>query len=123
MLAANTDGKNNAEKLSAIEFTHIKWYSCDTSLAEFFKEVDKSFERTLRELNNSLPQGKVNREAIIKSRLLNIEGIVMKLGTENAATVQQSMKSFKEHISRVPHNILSDFLFPTPIAGLSDHWR
>ncbi|MBK5279446.1 MAG: hypothetical protein JJE09_11350 [Bacteroidia bacterium] len=122
LLAANTDGElDNIEKRSAIEFAHVKTYSCDPLLADFFKEVDKSFERTLQELNNSLPLGKVNRDAIIKSKLLDIEDIVLKLGPENMAIVHKSMKAFKEHISRAHHNILIDFLFPIPIPGLSDH--
>jgi hypothetical protein len=122
LLAANSDGEmDGTEELAAIHFTHVKTFSCNPLLLEFFKEVDSSFERTLHELNNSLPEGKVNRDAIIKSKLLNIEKIVMKLAPENAAIVHQSMKSFKEHISRAHHNVLIDFLFPIVIPGLSEH--
>jgi hypothetical protein len=122
LLAANSDGElDDDEELAAIHFTHVKTYSSDPLLIDFFKEVDNSFERTLHELNNSLPEGKVNRDAIIKSKLLNIEKIVLKLGPENAAIVHKSMKSFKEHISRAHHNVLFDFLFPIVIPGLSEH--
>lgn len=122
LLAANSDGEmDNAEILAATHFTHVKTYSCNPLLIEFFKEVDSSFERTLHELNNSLPEGKANRDAIIKTKLLNIEKIVLKLAPENAAIVHQSMRTFKEHISRAHHNVLIDFLFPIAIPGLSDH--
>lgn len=121
LLAANGDGQmDSTEKLSAIEFTHVKTYSCDLLLGDFFKEVDNSFERTLQELDNSLPTGRVNRNTMIKSKLTKIEAIVSKLSADDAAIIHRSMKSYKEHISRAHHNILIDFLFAVPIHGLSD---
>ncbi|MDG1276137.1 MAG: hypothetical protein P8O16_02575 [Algoriphagus sp.] len=122
LLAANTDGKmDNAEKLSAIEFAHIKSYSCDPLLADFFQEVDKSFEKTLQELNNSLPQSKAKRDVAIKAELLKIESLVSKLEPETIAVIHKSMKAFKEHISLAHHNVLIDFLFPLQIFGISDY--
>ena len=122
LLPANTDGKlDDTEKHSGIEFAHVKTYSSDPLLADFFKEVNENFEKNLQKLNNSLPQGKAKRDVAIKAELNNIESIVSKLGPKNTAVFHQSMKTFKEHISRAHHNILVDFLFPIPIAGLSDY--
>jgi len=36
-----------------------------------------------------------------------------------AATMHQSMKSFKEHVSRAHWNFLEAFIFPVPIKGLT----
>lgn len=42
LLAANTDGSfDHAEELSAVEFNHVKTYSGDFVLIEFFRDADK----------------------------------------------------------------------------------
>ncbi len=120
LLAANTDGKfDEAEKRSTIEFEHIKTYSCDPLLVDFFKEVDKNFVRMIEELDKALPLGKANRDEAIKSKLEELEKITLKLDANYSAVMHQSMKSFKEHVSRAHHNVLVDFIFPIPIKGLS----
>jgi hypothetical protein len=58
--------------------------------------------------------------AAIKAQLEKIENIVSMLGADNAEILHRSMKSFKEHVSRAHHNVLTDFLFPLSIPGLSD---
>jgi hypothetical protein len=120
LLAANADGKlDQKEKLSAIEFNHVKTYSCDPMLAEFFQKVDKDFPLILNELNNALPLGKVNRDVTIKKKLAKLEAIVLKLGPKYTSIMHNSMLTFKDHVSLANHNVLIDFIFPIPIEGLS----
>lgn len=120
LLAANTDGRlDTAERFSAIELAHVKTYSGDPRLQEFFAEVNKTFEKTIDELDKTLPLGKQNRQLAIKAKLLRLEKIVLKLGSEYATIIHKSMGSFKDHVSRAHHNVLVDFLFPIPIKGLS----
>lgn len=120
LLAANTDGHfDQAEELSAVDFNHLKTYSCDPILIEFFQYVDKNFKSTIDQLNKSLPLGKVNRDVAIKKKLVELESIVVKLGPEYVSVMHKSMQSFKDHVSRAHHNVLVDFIFPIPIKGLS----
>lgn len=120
LLAANRDGVlDKDEKFSANELVHIKSFSGDPLLQDFYKEVDRSFEHTLENLDKSLPVGKDNRATAIKVELLSIENIMLKLGDEYTSIMHQSMKSFKDHVSNAHHNVLVDFLFPVPIKGLS----
>ncbi len=122
LLAANTDGKmDHAEKQAAIEFAHVKTYSCNALLLDFFKEVNKDFEKTLKDLNDALPRGKADRDVAINAELQKIGNIVSHLAPENASILQQSMTSFKQHISRAHDNILIGFILPLPIPGISDH--
>ncbi len=52
LLAANSDDKlDQAEKKSAIKFSHIKTYSCDPLLTEFYEEADKVFENNIQQLD------------------------------------------------------------------------
>ena len=113
LLAANNDGKlDKSEKKSAIKFSHIKTYSSDPLLTEFYKEADIVFERNIEQLDEALPDEKDQREAIIKNELLKLEKIVLKLEKDYALTMHRSMNSFKDHVSKAHHNVLMDLLFP-----------
>ena len=120
LLAANTDSKMDvAEKKSAIKFSHIKTYSCDPMLAEFYKEADKVFENNIQQLDKDLPIKKADREAALKKELTKLETIVLKLGEEYTTVMHRSMKSFKDHVSEAHQSVLADFIFPMPIKGLT----
>lgn len=120
LLAANSDGiLDEAEKKSAIKFSHIKTYSSDPQLAQFYNEADKVFGNNIQQLNTDLPLGKKQREAAIKKELLNLEKIVLKLGKDYTSAMHRSMNSFKDHISQAHHSVLMDFVFPIPIKGLT----
>lgn len=120
LLSANSDNKlDEAEKKSAIKFSHIKTYSSDPLLAEFYQAADKVFENNIQQLDKDLPIEEVAREAALKKELKKLETIAVKLGQEYSAVMHRSMKSFKEHVSQAHHNVLVDFIFPMPIKGLT----
>ena len=120
LLAANSDNKlDEVEKKSAIRFSHIKTYSCDPLLTSFYEDAAKVFEQNMLQLDLDLPENNEERVAAIKKELLELETIVVKLGKEYAEVMHRSMKSFKEHISNVHHNVLVDFIFPVPIKGIT----
>ena len=121
LLAANSDGLlDKAEKKEAIKLEHIKTFSADPLLAEFYKEANKIFKNNLEQLDNNLPQEKDRRETAIKNELVKLEKIVSKLGEDYTSAMHRSMKSFKDHVSKAHHNVLVDFIFPMPMKGLSD---
>jgi hypothetical protein len=120
MLAASCDDKlDDVERKTAIKFAHIKTFSCNPLLSQFYKEADKDFENTIVNINKELPSEKVYREVAIKQKLSDLEKIVFKLGKTYALTMHQSMQSFKDHVSKAHNNVLVDFIFPLPIPGLS----
>ena len=120
LLAADSDGLlDKAEKKEAIKLEHIKTFSADPLLAEFYMEADKVFENNLEQIDKNLPKGKSSREASIKNELTRIEKIISKLGEDYTSVMHRSMKSFKDHVSKAHHNVLIDFIFPMPIKGLS----
>ncbi|MBK5269804.1 MAG: hypothetical protein JJE22_02200 [Bacteroidia bacterium] len=120
LLAANSDDKlDEAEKKSAIKFSHIKTYSCDPLLSEFYEEADKVFENNIQQLDKDLPIEKRQRDAAIKKELLNLEKVVLTLGKDYTSAMHRSMKSFKEHISKAHHSVFADFIFPMPIEGIT----
>jgi hypothetical protein len=121
LLAANGDGVlDETEKKSAIKFTHIKTFTCDPLLVEFYKETDKVFENNIEQLDYELPKGKDSREAAIKKELLKLEKIILKLGEDYTSIMHRSMESFKEHVTKAHHNVLVDIIFPLSMPGLTE---
>ena len=79
LLAANSDDTlDEVERQSAIRFSHIKTYSCDPLLTEFYEEADKGFENNMQQLDNEWPIEKAAREAALKSELMKLETILLK---------------------------------------------
>lgn len=121
LLAAESDGKlDETEKEAAIKFSHIKTYSCDPLLSEYYEAADSVFEKNILQLDKDLPKDKNERDTAIKKELRNLEKLVKKLDREYTSVMQRSMASFKDHVSKAHHNVLVDFIFPVPIKGLSD---
>jgi hypothetical protein len=108
------------EKRTAIQFCHIKTFTCDPLLSQFYREAEKKFETNINEVDSTLPTDKAEREEIITNELAKIERILLKLGTDYALVMRQSMTSFKNHVSRAHRNILEYFVFPLPINGITD---
>ena len=120
LLAANNDGRlDKAEKKAAVKFSHIKTFSCDPLLTDFYADADKNFEKNIEQIDKEMPEGKDKREEAIRSKLAALEEIVAKLGKEYVSIMHRSMNSFKEHVSKAHHNVFMDFAFPMPIEGLT----
>ncbi len=121
LLAANNDeGLDETEKKTAIKFSHIKTFSCDPLLFNFYQQADKVFEENITTLHNQLPKGKDEREAAIKDELSKLESILKKLGKEYARTMHRSMATFKGHVSKAHRSVLESFIFPIPIKGINE---
>ena len=121
LLAAENDNSlDETERKAAIRFCHIKTYSSDPLLSEFYKEAEKVFEKNITVLDEELPKNKAEREKRIKHDLVKIEPILLKLDPGYASIMHRSMKSFKNHVSRAHRNVLEYFIFPLPINGITD---
>ena len=119
LAAVNDDRFDKSDEKSAEKFSHIKTFSSDPLLTEFYKEADKVFKSNIEQLDKELPRERKQREAAIQDELSKLEKIVLKLGKDYTLTMHRSMKSFKEHVSQAHHNVLVDFIFPVPIKGLT----
>jgi hypothetical protein len=121
LLAVNKDARlDEDEKAAAQKFLHIKTYSANPLFIEFYKEADKQFEKNILELDRMLPKERSARELTIKYELAGMESILSKLDPEYARLLHESMRSFKEHVSKAHFNVLEYFVFPLPIKGLTE---
>lgn len=121
LLAANyhNNGIDAEERKSAIDFSHIKTYSVNPLLKEFYEDAEKEFEQTIDLLNEMLPKNKKEREVILRNELDKLEKILLSMDSEYAHALHESMKSYKEHVARAHHSLMEYLIFPIPIKGLT----
>ncbi|HEY6163096.1 MAG TPA: hypothetical protein VI112_17850 [Bacteroidia bacterium] len=111
---------NEKEKKEALHFSHIKTFTADPLLREFYRDVEKGFEERTAELDRELPKERKEREEEIKKRLASIEPILEKLGKTYTILMHQSLNSYYEHVSKAHRTVVESFLVPIYIKGFSD---
>jgi hypothetical protein len=105
------DHLDKIEKRRALQFCHIKTFTCDPLLSQVLPARPKKISKQISmNLISALPSDKAEREEIITNELAKIESILLKLGTDYALVMNRSMRSFKNHVSRAHRNIL-EYLF------------
>ncbi len=120
LLAANSDGiLDEKEKNAAIKLSHMKTFTCDPLLEDYYRQADQVFEQNIDLLDRDLPKEINRREAALKKGLYGIERIALKLGAEYCSAMNLSMKAFKDHVSKAHHNIFIDFIFPLPLPDIT----
>jgi hypothetical protein len=120
LLAANEYGPtDDVDIKAAVEFDHMKTYTCVPLLSGFYAKADELFKENFTNLDAELPKGKIARTAAIKTKLAELETLLLNFDKEYAAAMHKSMKSFKDHISAAHWDILDSFLFPIPMRGIS----
>lgn len=121
LLAASKDCRLDGREMhTAVKLTHIKTFSCDPILADYYAEVDKNFETNVREISDRLPADRDTREITIRRELSKLETLLHKLDKRYAAIMHDSLRSYKDHVSRAHRNVLEYFIFPLPISGITD---
>jgi hypothetical protein len=121
LLAANSVGGLDVREMKAVmKLTHIRTFTCEPILADFYARVESTFEATITELNQQLPGTKQEREAAIRKELARLDIILKRVGKNDAAIMRHSLKAYKDHVSKAHRNVLEYFIFPLPIEGLTD---
>lgn len=108
------------QKKEAARFSHIKTFSCDPLLRDFYKAADSEFLQNIEDIDGNLHTNVEEREQVIKEKLSELEELLGKMDTDFALVFHKSMRQFKDHVSKAYRNILEYFLFPLPLEGISD---
>lgn len=120
LLTSNIDGKlDDMQEKSAVDFSHIKTYSCAPILRTYYNLVDKDFKKNLKIINDALPKVRATREFAIKAELAKLGPILAKMDNEFAVALHRSFHSFAEHVSRAHHSLLVSFIIPFNIKGIN----
>ncbi len=120
LLAATHDGEmDDTEKKVAIKLTHLKTFSSDEFLNNFYKEVETNFSSLIDDVYHTLPQDTAEREIALREKLRQIDMIISKLPVEYGQRLKHSLESYSWHVSQSHKNVSEDFLIPFQIKGLT----
>ncbi|MGE5108935.1 MAG: hypothetical protein ACM3H8_15455 [Sphingobacteriales bacterium] len=99
LLAATAEGGiDEQEKKSVVKLTHVKTFSSEPLLSDFYKDAELIFEKTITALDNELPHNKEERASFISRELDKLELLLKKLDPGYASILRHSMESYKQHI-------------------------
>lgn len=113
-------GIDKEEKNTAVKITHVKAYSSDPILMDFYKEAENVFEKTITDLDTALPHNREDRKLAVQKELNKLERLLSKLDPEFVSALRRSIRSYDYYISKSHQNIMEYFIFPMPIDGISD---
>ncbi|MDE3234477.1 MAG: hypothetical protein KGO81_00885 [Bacteroidota bacterium] len=121
-LLASTSGNglDKQEKDAAVKLSHIKTFSSDPQLKDFYKQVEENFEKKITHLDAQLPHGKKERKEAIMQELHKLDKVLKQLDPALAKLFKKSMESFRHHVSKAHQNVLEYFILPLPIEGITD---
>ena len=120
LLAATHDGEmDETEKKAAIKLTHLKTFSSDEFLNEYYKDIEANFSQQVDDLYMTLPKDTAEKEMVLRDKLHQIEEIISELPVEYGQKLKHSFESYSWHVAQSHRNVSEDFLIPFRIKGLT----
>jgi len=120
LLAVNNSRlMDSAEKKEAIKLTHIKTFSSNPLLRQFYIDAEKVFEKNITELDNDLPKDIDARKLAINKALQKLESTLKTLGDEYTVIMIEGLKAYIKHISKAHNTVIENFVFPFDIPGVT----
>jgi hypothetical protein len=120
VLAASRDHEiSKNEKADAIKMAHLKTFTADPILLNYYNEAEINFVKYFEEtVKKYAPFDDLKREAL-KKEISIINNVIAKLDFEFSKTLHNSLSKYAEHVKRSEINVLDDFIFPIPIKSLT----
>ena len=121
VLAAEWDDEISVlEKADAVKLTHIKTYTGDPALREYFKLVEGSFLKNFEEAAKQYTPFDAEKKKALEIEMAAINAVILKLDRPFARKLHASLMNYAKHVKHAGKSILDTFVFPIPIKGLSD---
>ncbi|HVA98180.1 MAG TPA: hypothetical protein VNG53_04740 [Bacteroidia bacterium] len=121
LLAASSDSEIfEEEKADAIKLAHLRTFTSDPALHEYYKEVEKTFAEKIEDFDKKLPKGSEERGIILREKLNHINKILPKLGEDYAEAFHRSLNSYARHVSVSHRNAVEFFFIPMNIDGITN---
>ncbi|MBI1767058.1 MAG: hypothetical protein HYR67_01635 [Bacteroidetes bacterium] len=121
ILAASASGTiNDWEKADAIKLARLKTFSAHPLLIPYYKEVEKVFEQNFEALIKRYSPFDDSRRMQLRKEVDKIDSILAKVDHEFAVTLHSSLSSYADHVKKAYKGLIVNFIFPYPIAGLTE---
>tara|TARA_B110001469_G_C9488042_1_gene244353 strand:+ start:161 stop:628 length:468 start_codon:yes stop_codon:yes gene_type:complete len=121
LAAVSDDGEvSEDEKAASVRLAHLRTYTSEPILHNYYKEVDKCFISDFETILAQLPKDWKDKERFLENRLTNLDPVLQKLDDVYAEELVASLKSFAKHVFKSNSNFLQNFLLPIFTIKMND---
>ena len=107
VLIAGADGQISKEETDwAVKLTHIRTYSGDNSVKDFYKEVEANFNIKIGDLMKNASKDTAKRQLALTADISKVNDILAKLDPETAYHVYHSYVTFAKSVAKSSGGIL-----------------
>lgn len=110
---------NEAQKADAIKLSHLKTFTSNPVLREYYEEVDKQFKDQFETIVKEYFPFDENKRNTLKKEIERINLIIGRLEKTFGQVLHKSLEGYASHVKKATHSVFQDFIFPLPIPGLS----
>ncbi|MEO1624252.1 MAG: hypothetical protein AAFV25_03775 [Bacteroidota bacterium] len=108
LLIGGADGKLDEDEQNwAAKITHIRSFTNEDSLKDFYQEVNDKYQEKLNKLSEGLPADTEARNQSLSDQLSGLNAILAKLEEVFAARLYRDMRSFAKQVAKASGGFLS----------------
>jgi hypothetical protein len=120
VLASTRDHEiSNEEKADAIKLAHLKTFTADPLLLQYYNEVEKNFKMYFEEITKEYSPFDDTKRAALKEQIDRLNEVISKLDKKFGRTLHRSLTNYAEHVKRSDRTIFENFIFPFPVHDLT----
>jgi len=113
LAAISDDGEvSTLEKSESVKLSHLRTYTAEEMLQNFYKEAEKDFEHHFDKITSALPEGWEEKEAFLEKEILELNKVLPQLNEVYAKGLVESLKSFAKHVFKSNATFLDYFVLP-----------
>lgn len=110
---------NEAQKADAIKLSHLKTFTSNPVLREYYEEVDKQFKDQFEASVKEYFPFDENKRNSLKKEIERVNLTIGRLEKTFGQVLHKSLEGYASHVKKAAHSVFQDFIFPLPIPGLS----
>ena len=113
LAAISDDGEvSQHEKSESIKLSHLRTYTAEPLLQNFYKEAEVVFEENFDKIMKALPEEWKDKEAFLEEELSEMRLVLPKVDKVYARELVSSLKSFAKHVFKSNASFLDYFVLP-----------
>jgi len=120
LTACSYNEVNQARKADAVKLSHLKTYTADPMLRDYYKEVEKDFKEQFEAIAEAYYPFDTQKRNELRHQIDLVNQVIGKLNSAYATRLHKSLEKYANHVKKSTHSIFQDFIFPVAIPGLSE---
>ncbi len=113
LAAISDDGEvSKHEKSESIKLSHLRTYTSDPLLHNYYSEAEKVFEENFDSIMAALPSEWKDKEDFLEKELVQLRTVLPKVNDVYARELVNSLKSFAKHVFKSNASFLDYFVLP-----------